>query len=206
MVTKAKTNHNPRSLGFVPKDPRPLPPLAFKNSPNQSTRQRGVVPYLIVMHRPVGQYAPSINWLCNPASDASCHVITEGKGTGVDVATQLVPWDKKSWSCVAFNTASYNIEADDDAWDNDDPGAFFTAAHVAAWLCHKTGIPAVWTHDPLHHAGITRHLDLGAAGGGHSDPTTDQTVWRNFIKQVRSDLAKTSWRKTWGKGKLVSIR
>jgi N-acetyl-anhydromuramyl-L-alanine amidase AmpD len=197
-------NHNPRSREFVPREPKPLPRIAWDETPNQSARI-GKRPYLIVIHRPVGMYRPSINWLKNPASDASAHVITEGKGTGVDVATQLVPWDRKAWSCSAFNSFSYNIEADDDAWDGDDPGAFFTAAHIAAFICHKTNIPALWTKDPLHKPGITRHLDLGIAGGGHSDPTSNSLLFKNFIEQTRFDLNHTSWRATWGKGKFVKI-
>src|SRR5436190_2153160 len=111
----ATANHNPRTKGFTPRDPRPLSPLAWKESPNKSSR-RGRTPYLVVVHRPVGQFGPSISWLCNPESQASAHVITEGRGTGVDVATQLVPWDQKAWSCRSFNAISYNVEADDDAW------------------------------------------------------------------------------------------
>jgi hypothetical protein len=206
MARARAANHNPRSASFVARDPIKLPPLAYMESPNKSARQAGVIPYLVVVHRPVGTYGPSISWLRNPDSDASAHVITEGRGSGVDVATQLVPWDQKSWSCVAFNTASYNVEVDDDGWDGDDWGAFFSGAHVVAWICHKTGIPPVWTHDPLHKAGVIRHLDLGVAGGGHSDPTTDVTIWKNFVKQVKSDVQHTSWRKTWGKGKLTPIR
>lgn len=157
------------------------------------------------MHRPVGGFGPSISWLCNPKSQASAHVITEGRGTGADVATQLVPWNQKAWAASTFNRISYNIEADDDAWDGDDWSAFFSAAHVCAWICHKTKIPPVWTRDPLNKPGITRHLDLGQAGGGHSDPTTDLTIWRNFIRQVANDVQETHWRQTWGRGKLIVL-
>jgi hypothetical protein len=124
---------------------------------------------------------------------------------GVDVATQLVPWDQKAWACASFNSISYNVEADDDAWDGDDWSAFFSAAHIVAFLCHKTHIPAVWTKDPLHKPGIVRHLDLGLAGGGHSDPTSNLTIWRNFIKQAKSDVTETHFRKTYGKGKLIPL-
>src|SRR5262245_22638017 len=76
-----------------------LPKLAWQESPNQSTRSQGIVPYLIVAHRPVGSYHGSADWLCNPKAQASAHVLTEGNGTGVDEATQLVAWDKKAWAC-----------------------------------------------------------------------------------------------------------
>src|SRR6187397_2341234 len=96
-------------------------PLPYRRSPNQSHRSPGVVPYLIVWHRPVGSYHGSVDWLCNPASQASAHIVTEGKGTGVDVATQLVPWHEKAWTQGSFNSASYGIEVDDDAWSGKDP-------------------------------------------------------------------------------------
>src|SRR5262245_20419218 len=132
-----------------------LPPLAWRESPNQSARtlQSGHVPYLIVWHRPVGSYHGSIDWLCNPRSQASAHVITEGAGTGVDRATQLVAWDRKAWACAAFNSASYNIEVDDDAWNGNDPGALERAARIGAWLSWKTGIPDAWSKDPLRDPG-----------------------------------------------------
>jgi N-acetyl-anhydromuramyl-L-alanine amidase AmpD len=178
-------------------------PLTYRASPNQSQRLHGLVPYLIAIHRPVGKYGPSIDWLRNPDSQASAHIITEGKGTGVDVATQLVPWDRKAWACASFNSATYNIEVDDDAWDGDDLGAAFTAARIAAFLCRRTGIPPTWSRHPLHDAGVVRHLDLGLAGGGHSDPTTDAVYWRWFVRQVVREYDRGGFREAWGTGKLV---
>jgi N-acetyl-anhydromuramyl-L-alanine amidase AmpD len=76
-----------------------------------------VTPYLIVVHRPVGSYSASVNWLCNPAAQASAHIVTDSDRG----ATQLVPWDRKAWACVSFNSASYNVEVDDHAWDGSIP-------------------------------------------------------------------------------------
>lgn len=195
----------PTSAKFSPRHGTVLPNLAWRESPNFSDRNHSQVPHLVVVHRPVGKYGPSRDWLCNPRSQASAHVLTEGRGTGVDVATQLVPWDKKAWSCEAFNSNSYNIEVDDDGWDGDDWGAFYTGAHMAAWFCHKTGIPAVWTKNPLTKAGIIRHYDLGIPGGGHTDPTLKVQLWKNFIEQAFYDLHHTKWRKTYGHGRLYHI-
>lgn len=190
----------PTSDKFAPRKGMTLPNLAFHESPNRSQRLHGMIPWLIIAHRPVGEYKPSRDWLSNPRSRASAHVITEGHGTGVDVATQLVPWDQKAWAAAIFNSPSYNLEVDDDGWDGDDWGAFYTGAHIAAFICHKTGIPPVWTHAPMHMAGLTRHLDLGKAGGGHTDPTHNLTVWENFIRQVHHDVKHTQFRKTYGHG------
>ena len=182
-----------------------LPTLTWQKSPNWSERRSGIVPYLIVAHRPVGSYHGSAEWLCNPKSQASAHVLTEGHGTGVDVATQLVPWDKKAWACAAFNSASYNIEVDDNAWDGTDPDALRVAARIFAFICAKTGIPPVQSRNPLHEPGIVRHVDLGRAGGGHTDPTTNKALWQSFLRLVRDELKRGGFRKTWGRGTFKRI-
>lgn len=179
-------------------------PLPYMETPNMSVRS-GVNPYLIVIHRPVGKYGPSISWLRNPKSRASCHVITEGNGSGVDVATQLVPWHMKAWACEAFNSASYNLEIDDDAWDGDDMRSFYTAARISAFIHVKTRIPVVYTKKPTHNAGIIFHIDLGAAGGGHSDPTSDPVMKRAFVRAVQKQVDIGGFRRTWGRGRFVKI-
>jgi hypothetical protein len=197
------------TLPAKPPKPVKLPdPLPFKRSPNQSARLHGITPYLIVCHRPVGAYGPSIDWLRNPKSQVSSHIITEGNTTGVDVATQLVEWDQKAWAAAAFNSPGYQLEVDDDAWDGDDLGAAFTAARIVAFLCKRTGIPCVWPaagKQPQTRPGIYRHYDLGAAGGGHTDPTTDPVYWRWFIRQCVREFDRGRFRKTWGVGTLARI-
>ena len=184
-----------------------LPPLAFRQTPNQSKRNlhAGVSPYLIVVHRPVGSYHGSIDWLCNPKSEASCHVITEGNKTGADVATQLVPWHMKAWHAMAFNSISYGIEVDDNAWDGTDKHAFEVAARIVAFLCKRTGIPPHQSQNPLTKPGVCRHFDLGTAGGGHTDPTMDTKLWLSFLQQVRKEFDRGGFRKVWGRGRLENI-
>ncbi len=182
-----------------------LPKLEWRESPNHSERSPGIVPYLIVAHRPVGKYHGSADWLCNRRAQASAHVLTEGNGTGVDEATQLVRWDKKAWACASFNSASYNIEVDDNAWDGTDPDALRVAARIFAFICFKTGIPPVQSKHPLHDPGIVRHIELGRAGGGHTDPTEDVALWRSFIKMVDKELRHAGFRKTWGRGSFKRI-
>jgi N-acetyl-anhydromuramyl-L-alanine amidase AmpD len=185
-----------------------LPKLAWRESPNQSARNlhAGAAPYLIVVHRPVGSYHGSVDWLCNPRAQASAHVVTEGNGTGVDVATQLVAWDRKAWHAMAFNSVSYGIEVDDDAWDGDDKGALLTAARIVAYLSLKTGIPIEWSTDPLHRPGVVRHFDLGRAGGGHTDPTTDPRLWHGFLRECQRQLDRGGFRRSWGRGRLARIK
>lgn len=183
-----------------------LPKLAFRDSPNQSARMIAK-PFLIVVHRPVGAYGPSIEWLCNPRSQASAHIVTEGRDRNPDIATQLVPWDRKAWACVSFNSASYNLEIDDDAWEDTarDVGAFHVAARIAAFLCKKTGIPPHTSRRPTHDPGVISHFKLGAAGGGHTDPTTSDTEWQRFMRAVRREFDRGHFRDHWGKGTLVRI-
>jgi hypothetical protein len=151
------------------------------------------------VHRPVGSYAGSVSWLCNPKAKASAHVVTDSDRG----ATQLVPWDRKAWACVAFNSASYNLEIDDHAWDGSDPAAFLTGARIVAFLCKRTGIPPTWTRAPHTTPGVTRHYDLGLAGGGHTDPTTDPLLWKRFMRRVQAEYEHGGFRPTWGVGELL---
>lgn len=172
-----------------------LPALDQVPSPNFSSRH-GESVHLIVCHRPVGTYEGSITHLCDPAAEASAHVIT--KRGGLD-ATQLVGWDDKAWACKAFNAFSDNLELSDEMWVGGDPHGLAVAARIVAFRCHKRGIPAVWTKQPHTTPGVCRHYDLGIAGGGHTDPTTDDMVWRHFITLVVAELQRGGFRPSWGR-------
>jgi hypothetical protein len=178
-----------------------LPPLRQHPSPNQSARAHGIVPYLIVLHRPVGGYASAERTLTKQGSGVSAHILTDSNREAV----QLVPWDRKSWTAASFNSASYNIEVDDNAWDGTDWDAFRAAARIVAYLCMRTGIPPVWTRDPLTTPGVIRHYDLGAAGGGHTDPTRDRKLWRTFVARVKDEYDHGEFRPVYGVGELHRI-
>lgn len=170
------------------------------------------MPWLVVVHRPAGGYAGSLATLLDatpPGGDdarVSAHVLTGGPA---GVAAQLVPWDRKAWACALFNSASYNVESDDRAWLA--PGSasgshlFHEAARIVAFLCKRTGIPPAWSREPLHTPGVVRHLDLGRAGGGHSDPTRDVALWREFVAAVRAEHERGGFKPTWGAGALHRI-
>jgi N-acetyl-anhydromuramyl-L-alanine amidase AmpD len=184
-----------------------LPPLEWHPSPNYSQRHHGIVPYLIVLHRPVGSYQSALTTLTKPRGDASVssHVLVgRPQGWGV-VCAQLVPWDQKAWTCAAFNSMSYNLEIADAAWTGDDEQSLAAAARLVAFLCTRTEIPPTWTPRPLDIAGVTRHFDLGRAGGGHTDPTTDTEVWRAFMRRVQAEHKRGGFRKTYGRGRLVQL-
>jgi hypothetical protein len=114
-------------------------------------------------------------------------------------ATQLVKWDDKAWACEAFNAFSDNIEFSDEMWVGDDQHGLAVAARIVAFRCHVRGIPAVWTRDPMNKPGVTRHYDLGAVGGGHTDPTTDTAVWTHFVRMVKAELDRGGFRPVWGR-------
>ena len=79
------------------------------------------------------------------------------------------------------------------------------AARIFAFICHKTSIPAARSRNPLHDPGIVRHVELGRAGGGHTDPTQDDRVWRRFVAQVQEELERGDFRESWGRGTLQRI-
>lgn len=100
----------------MPTTPRViLPALEQHPSPNVSDRLHGLVPYLVVVHRPAGSFASALEALTDdrrPAAErVSAHVLTESAGHAV----QLVPWNRKAWAAAAFNSAGYQLEVADDA-------------------------------------------------------------------------------------------
>jgi hypothetical protein len=180
--------------------------LTWKESPNQSAR-RGPVS-LVVVHRwgvrPVPDatrvYKGVVAHLCNPKTQASAHIVYAGGEEGV--ATQLVPWGKKAWACAHYNSVSDNLECADDIWAGLDECGFKVAARIVAFRCHARGIPAVWIRGNRLIAGkpgVTRHYDLGAIGGGHTDPTTDDSLWKDFMRLVYLEVKRGNFRPVWGR-------
>ena len=72
-------------------------------------------------------------------------------------------------------------------------------ARVVAFRLHKRGLPAhyIFGSHLLNSPGFTRHYDLGAAGGGHSDPTTDGATWHHFCTLVEAELQRGGFRDKW---------
>lgn len=172
-----------------------LPNLLWRPSPNFSSRH-GQKVHLIVAHRPVGGYEGAIATLCDPARQASAHIVTKPGGLE---ATQLVGWDEKAWACEAFNAFSDNIEFSDEMWVGDDPHGLAVAARIVAFRCHERGIPPTWTKQPHTTPGVCRHYDLGVAGGGHTDPTLVVQVWERFMALVKKEHTRAGFRETWGR-------
>ena len=179
-----------------------LPRLEWRRSPNQSDRRGDV--RLVVVHRPVGSYRGSIEALCDPKHEASAHVIVRDDGLE---ATQLVAWNRKAWACEAYNSASDNIETPDVVWTGsrltqDQMFVLRVCARIVAFRLHQRGLQAEYISGSalLNHGGYTRHLDLGKAGGGHSDPTSDLNRWGMFCALVEAEFLRGGFRKSWGRG------
>ena len=168
-----------------------LPPLKQKHTPNQSSRNGQAITHL-VWHATAGHYTPSIFWLCQPAADASAHLVLREDG---GEATQLVNLEAKAWHAVAWNGFSVGVE-------HASMGAGFASspqvevsARVFGWLCWHLNIPPVFgLHRPR---GIVRHRDLGRAGGGHSDGPTDQVWFHEYLPAVQNEVARGGFRKVW---------
>lgn len=169
-----------------------LPPLRWQESPNRSSRH-GQAVHLVVVHDTEGGYEGSIRTLCDRSREASAHVVVREDG---NEATQLVPWDEKAWACVAFNSVSDNIEL---AGFHDRLGLreLRVGARIVAFRLHKRGLPAKWSRHGLT-PGFTRHYDLGAAGGGHTDPTTRLLYWLRFVALVKYEARRGHFRASWG--------
>ena len=149
------------------------------------------------MHRPVGSYHSAIAAMCDSSHEAAAHAIIREDGRE---ATQLVPWDRKAWACVTFNSLSDNIETPDWIWagtmTDEKLRVMKVCARVVAFRLHKRKLPAKWCGRA--GKGFLRHYDLGKAGGGHTDPTEDRHRWLQFVELVRQEAARGNFHPTWG--------
>lgn len=145
-------------------------------SPNASSRG-GAHPTLIVIHVTAGHNRPGITdlqglagWFANPASQVSSHVATDNEG----LSARFVRDSEKAWHCAAYNRAALGIEQVAPGTGAEITRDMYreTARWTARWS-QTYGIPirkAVVSDGIVSRAGVTRHSDLGALGGGHSDP------------------------------------
>jgi hypothetical protein len=168
-----------------------LAPLVQRKTPNQSSRRGTAITHL-VWHATAGDYHPSVEWLCNPAADASAHLVIREDG---GEATQLVHLAQKAWHAVAANGYSVGVEHASRGAGFSSHAQLLESARVFGWLCWHLGIPPVFgLHRPK---GIVRHRDLGLAGGGHSDGPPDHRWFTEYLPAVQNELARGGFRKVW---------
>lgn len=156
-----------------------LPNPIWKPSPNFSQRGGSRID-LVVLHDTEGGYAGAIGWFASPHSQVSAHFVMREDG---GEAMQMVALADKAWACCAFNSRSINLEMAGFAKQGYGEKEWRAAAELVAALLYIHQIPVRWARGGVG-PGFCSHFDLGAAGGGHSDPTTDPTVWASFVDRV----------------------
>ncbi len=158
-----------------------LPALKHVPSPNYSSRG-GAAVRLFVVHDCEGSYAGSVGWFAQVRSQVSAHLVLRKDGLE---ATQCVPMDRKAWHACAANPYSDSLELEGFEKDGFGDGELDAAAAIVAWGLHRRSLPCRWA-ERGEGAGFCSHYDLGAAGGGHFDITTDRNVWLAFAARVTS--------------------
>jgi len=168
-----------------------LPPLKWKPSPNFSARSARVD--LLVVHDTEGSYQGSIDWFAQRQSNVSAHFVLKEDGSE---ATQMVDLADKAWHCRAFNSRSIGFEMAGMASKGYGEDEWQVAANIIAFHLHHLQIPMRWARGGVG-PGFCSHYDLGAAGGGHKDPTTDPAVWQHFVKLVSAAYTTGDFPATW---------
>jgi hypothetical protein len=190
--------------------PHQLPNLKWKATPNCSSRN-GAAIRLVVVHRwgvrftdehaEARSYQGVMNYFETKASQVSSHYVYPGSAVPGE-ATQMVPLHLKAWAERYYNGDSVEVESADAIWLGHDPAGFHQLAHIVAYLLHHYHLPAhkLDSVGIVHGSGFCRHYDLGALGGGHSCPTTDQHLWDAFAALVKSEFHRGGFRHApWGK-------
>lgn len=165
-----------------------LPPLYWIPSPNFRPGRNGRDIRLIVVHDCEGNYAGAINWFAQKASDVSAHfVIREDGGE----ATQMVQLYDTAWHAVTFNAMSIGVEMAGFAKKGFGDPEWHVCAAIVAGLLKLYNLPCNWSHDG-EQPGFCSHYDLGAAGGGHTDPTRNHAIWSDFVLMVQESYDHVS--------------
>lgn len=158
-----------------------LPEMLWMTSPNYSSRG-GQKVRLVVVHDCEGSEPGSIFWFAQARSRVSAHAVLSADGKRL---TRMVEWGNKAWHACNFNPVSDGIEMagfESKGFGSDEWQAM---ANVVAWRLKARGLPPRWAQAGQGD-GVCSHRDLGQAGGGHSDPTTDPAVWGDFMKMVEA--------------------
>lgn len=172
-----------------------LPPLRWKRSPNVSSRHGARID-LLTWHESAGVYRGDVSWLCNPRAEASAHLVIREDGGEV---TQLVKLADKAWHAAAFNPRSVGVEHSNlTAKGYATEAQLRVSARVFAWLCWKLAVPPRFARGG-HGRGVCRHLDLGAAGGGHTQCGPSDATWHRFLEMLHDELGRGGFRHTWAR-------
>jgi hypothetical protein len=169
-----------------------LPPLKWRASPNFSSRHGRRVD-LFVVHDAEGAYEGTIDWFAEQRSEVSAHFVVKEDGSE---ATQMVDLADNAWHACAFNSRSVGMEMAGLASKGFGAPEWQTAATIVAFHLHHLQIPLRWARGGVG-PGFCSHYDLGVAGGGHRDPTTEADVWAHFVQIVGDAYHKGSFPPIW---------
>jgi hypothetical protein len=170
-----------------------LPPLVQRRSPNRSTRHGQKID-LLVWHETAGAYKGSVDWLCNPASDASAHLVVREDG---GECTQLVRLSEKAWHASAYNPRSVGVEhANVTAKGYATDAQLRESARIFGWLCLHLGVPPRWARNGVG-PGVCYHGELGSAGGNHPSCGPDHTGWLRFLDLLHAEIKRGGYKPTW---------
>lgn len=168
-------------------------PLVQRTTPNQSSRW-GTKVDLLVWHETAGAYNGAVSWLCNPAAQASAHVVIREDG---GQATQLVHLSEKAWHAASFNPRSVGVEhANVTAKGYATEQQLAVSARVFGWLCLTLGVPPRFARGGVG-PGVCRHLDLGVAGGGHLSCGPGDVDWHRWLNMLAHEVERGGYRKDW---------
>ena len=171
-----------------------MPVLTWVASPNYSSRG-GQRVRLIVVHDCEGSFNGSVGWFAMSASQVSVHVVLSEDGTK---AVQMVAWANKAWHACFVNPFSEGIEAAGYAAKGLGQPEWEALAAIVAFRLHANDIPCQVATAANNWTGFCQHADLGAAGGGHHDITSDPAVWQAFVSLVQAAYAQANTVMGWG--------
>jgi hypothetical protein len=151
-----------------------------------------------------GTFESVVEWLSNPESKASAHVVYGGTlAHAPGQAAQLVRWADKAWTECELNPVGLSIESADAIWQGHDPHGFAQLARLVALVCHvelDACRPVTAQGIIAGSHGFTRHADAGALGCGHlACPTTDLALWRQFSERVVAEHRHGGFRDRYGR-------
>ena len=128
-----------------------------------------------------GSYAGSVSWFAMARSQVSAHVVLSDDGAR---ATQMVAWGNKAWHVCNMNPFSEGIEAAGYSAKGLGAPEWQALANIVAWRLRKNGVPCQRATAANNWTGWCQHVDLGTAGGGHHDVTSDPAVVAAFAAMI----------------------
>lgn len=161
-----------------------LPFLRQIPSPNYSSRN-GARTRLCVIHDCEGSFEGSVSWFSQPRSQVSAHIVLSDDGTR---AVQMVAWANKAWAVCNYNSYSESYEAAGYSAKGLGAPEWQSLAAITAFRLHVLGLSPIYARGGVGE-GYCQHVDLGAAGGGHHDVTSDPSIWSSFQGMVEAAYA-----------------